>query len=91
MKDEPFFPPDNLHCSLMWMEGDAFYAGSYFKETFSVHPEWNVASGIAQVFFLLSTLFFSCVCHSGCSYSDRTNDSWGLSIPGGSHLLFLQS
>lgn len=33
------------------MEEDAFYPGSYFKETFSVHPEWNVALGVAQVFF----------------------------------------
>lgn len=43
----------------MWIEEDAFYPGSYFKETFNVHPEWNVASGVAQVFFFLSS--FLCV------------------------------
>lgn len=35
-----------------------FYTGSYFKETSSVHPEWNVASGIAQVLKFFFLFFF---------------------------------
>lgn len=63
-----------------------FYPGNYFKETSSVHPEWNVASGIAQV---LKFFFFSrCLSHFGCSHSGRTKDSRDSSIPGGSCLLF---
>lgn len=42
----------------MWIEEDAFYPGSYFKETGNVHPEWNVASGIVQVFFFFYFFFF---------------------------------
>lgn len=73
MKGKAFIPPDNFHCSLMWIDEDAFYPGSYFKETFNVHPEWNVASGIAQVFFFRSSsfCFFWCVSHSGRSHSDE--------------------
>lgn len=71
----------------MWMEEDAFYPGSYFKETFSVHPEWNVALGVAQVFFFCF-FFFWCLSPSGCSHSERTKDSRGSSIPGGSCLPF---
>lgn len=84
MKGKAFFSlPDNFHCSLMWIEEDAFYPGSYFKETLNVHPEWNVASGIAQVFFLLLVFLILDVL-----FQTRTKDSQGSSIPGGSCLLF---
>lgn len=64
-----------------------FYPGSYFKETSSVHPEWNVASGIAQVlkflfffFFLVSFSFwmFSFRPHKGFQGFEH---SWRLSSP----------
>ncbi len=47
----------------MWVEEDAFYPGTYFKETFDVHPEWNVASGICSSFLSSLSFFFWCVCH----------------------------
>lgn len=49
---------DHFHCSLMWIKEDAFYPGSYFKETSNAHPKRNVAAGIAQVFFFLFFFFF---------------------------------